>query len=95
MDKSCILPLPKKGDLTKNYRIITLTSIAAKVYDDLHLNRIKCEYEKFFGKIGTIFGKIDSQHDIFRQFVESLNEFVQKISKQHYYSSISPRHLVS
>ena len=35
--KGCILPLPKKGDLglAKNYRGITLTSIAAKIYNAL------------------------------------------------------------
>ena len=33
--KGCILPFPKKGDLglAKNYRGITLTSIAAKMYN--------------------------------------------------------------
>ena len=37
--KGCILPLPKKGDhgLTKNYRGITLTSIATKIYNALHI----------------------------------------------------------
>ena len=40
--KGCILPLPKKGDLglAKNYRGITLTSIAAKIYNALLRNRI-------------------------------------------------------
>ena len=35
--KGCILPFPKKGDLglAKNYRCITLTSIAAKIYNAL------------------------------------------------------------
>ena len=35
--KGCILPLPKKGDLrlAKNYQGITLTSIAAKIYNAL------------------------------------------------------------
>ena len=35
--KGCILPFPKKGDLglAKNYRSITLTSIAAKIYNAL------------------------------------------------------------
>ena len=39
--KGCILPLPKKGDLglAKNYRGITLTSIAAKIYNALLRNR--------------------------------------------------------
>ena len=41
--KGCILPLPKKGDLelAKNYRGITLTSIAAKIYNALLRNRIE------------------------------------------------------
>ena len=46
--EGCILPFPKKGDLgqTSNYRGITLTSIAAKVYNSLLLNRIQPEMEK-------------------------------------------------
>ena len=41
--KGCILHLPKKGDLglVKNYRGITLTSIAAKIYNALLRNRIE------------------------------------------------------
>ena len=41
--KGCILPFPKKGDLVlaKNYRGITLTSIAAKIYNALLRNRIE------------------------------------------------------
>ena len=41
--KGCILPFPKKGDLgiTKNYRGITLTAIAAKVYNALLLSCIQ------------------------------------------------------
>ena len=40
--KGCILPFLKKGDLglAKNYRGITLTSIAAKIYNALLRNRI-------------------------------------------------------
>ena len=39
--KGCILPFPKKGDLglAKNYRGITLTSIAAKIFNVLLRNR--------------------------------------------------------
>ena len=39
---SDIIPLPKKGNLTlhQNYRGISLTSIAAKIYNKLLLNRI-------------------------------------------------------
>ena len=41
--KGCILPFPKKGDLglAKNYRGITLTSIAAKIYNALLRNSIE------------------------------------------------------
>ena len=41
--KGCILPFPKKDDLglTKNYRGITLTSIAAKIYNALRRNHIE------------------------------------------------------
>lgn len=40
--KSCIIPLPKAGDLQQpnNYRGITLSAIASKVYNSLLLNRI-------------------------------------------------------
>ena len=46
--EGCILPFPKKGDLSKtsNHRGITLTSIAAKIYNALLLNRIQPEMEK-------------------------------------------------
>ena len=41
--KGCILPFPKKGDLglAKNYRGITFTFIAAKIYNGLLRNRIE------------------------------------------------------
>ena len=41
--KGCILPFPKKGDLglAKNYRGITRTSIAAKIYNAPIQNRIE------------------------------------------------------
>ena len=41
--KGCILPFPKKGNLglAKNYRGITLTSIAAKIYNALLRNHIE------------------------------------------------------
>ena len=45
---SGIVPIPKKGDLTipENYRGISLTQTAAKVYTRLLLNRIRPELEK-------------------------------------------------
>ena len=50
--KGCILPFPKKGDLglAKNYRGITLTSIAAKIYNALLRNRIEPEIDNIFRK---------------------------------------------
>ena len=46
--RDCILPFPKKGDLgiAKNYRGITLTSIAANIYNALLRNRIEPKIEK-------------------------------------------------
>lgn len=50
--KGCILPFPKKGDLgvTKNYRGITLTAIAAKIYNAMLHNRICPEIENILRK---------------------------------------------
>ena len=43
----CILPFPNKGDLsiTTNYREITLTEIAANIYNLMLLNRIRPEID--------------------------------------------------
>ena len=50
--KGCILPFPKKGDLglAKNYRGITLTSIAAKIYNALLRNCIVPQIDKILRK---------------------------------------------
>ena len=50
--KGCILPFSKKGDLglVKNYRGITLTSIAAKIYNALLHNRIKPKIDNILRK---------------------------------------------
>ena len=50
--KGCILPFPKKGDLglTKNYRGITLTSIAGKIYTALLRNRIEPKIDNILRK---------------------------------------------
>ena len=50
--KGCILPFPKKGDLglAKNYRGITLTSIAAKIYNALLRNRIEPKIDNILKK---------------------------------------------
>ena len=50
--KGCILPFPKKGDLglAKNYRGITLTSIAAKIYNALLQNKIEPKIDNILRK---------------------------------------------
>ena len=50
--KGCILPFPKKDDLglAKNYRGITLTSIAAKIYNVLLRNRIEPKIDNILRK---------------------------------------------
>ena len=50
--KGCILHFPKKGDLglAKNYRCITLTSIAAKIYNALLRNRIEPQIDNILRK---------------------------------------------
>ena len=42
LSRSTIIPLPKKGDLSlpSNYRGITLSALAAKLYNTMLLNRI-------------------------------------------------------
>ena len=50
--KGCILPFPKKGDLglAKSYWGITLTSIAAKIYNALLRNRIEPKIDNILRK---------------------------------------------
>ena len=50
--KGCILPFSKKGDLgfAKNFRGITLTSIAAKIYNALLRNRIEHKIDNILRK---------------------------------------------
>ena len=50
--KGCILPFPKKGDLglAKNYRGITLTSIAVKIYNALLRNRMEPKIDNILRK---------------------------------------------
>ena len=64
MEKGQHLPLsPKKGDLgiAENYRGITLTSIAAKIYNYLLLNRVEPKIEKILWKNQNGFQKNRSQ----------------------------------
>ena len=50
--KGCILPFLKKGDLglAKNYRGVTLTSIAAEIYNALLRNRIEPKIDNILKK---------------------------------------------
>ena len=50
--KGCILPFPQKGDLglAKNYRAITITSIAATIYNTLLRNRIEPKIDNILRK---------------------------------------------
>ena len=65
--KGCILPFPKEGDLgmAKNYRGITLTSIATKIYNALLCNCIEPKIEKILGRTKMAFREIDPQHHKF------------------------------
>ena len=51
-NEGCLLTFPKKGNLalTMNYRGITLTSIASKIYNLMLLNRIRAKIEDIFRK---------------------------------------------
>ena len=57
--KGCTLPFPKKGDLglAKNYRGITLTSIATKIYNALLRNRIEPKIYNILRKNQNGFGR--------------------------------------
>ena len=50
--KGCIFPFPKKGDLrlAKNYQGITLTSIAAKIYNTLLQNHRELKIDNILWK---------------------------------------------
>jgi len=76
--EGCILPFPKKGDLgiPSNYRSITLTAIAAKIYNKLILNRIQPEMEKILRKNQNGFRKSRSttgQILTERRLIEGIN----------------------
>ena len=63
MDEGMHIPFPKKGDLglTKNYRGITLTSIAAKIYNALLRNRIKPKIDNILRKTKMASEEIDQR----------------------------------
>ena len=83
--KGCILPFLKKGDLglAKNYRGITLTSIAAKIYKVLLRNRIEPEINNILRKNKIASEEIDPRPHKYWPSVESLKVYGQKTYKQH------------
>ena len=86
--KGSILPSPKKVDLglAKNYRGITLTSIAAKIYNALLRNRIEPKIDNILRKNQNGFRRNRSTTS-----VESLKAYGQKTYRPHYYLSTLPR----
>ena len=77
--KGCILLFPKKGDLglAKNYRDITLTYIAAKIYNALLRNRIEPKIDYILRKNQNGF-RIDPGPHKYWPSVESLKAYGQK-----------------
>ena len=88
--KGCILPFHKKGDLglAKNYRGITLTSIAAKIYNALIRNRIEPKIDNIRRKNQN---EIDPQPHKYWPSVEYLRAYGQKTYRRHYLLSTLPR----
>ena len=93
--KGCILPFPKNGDLglAKN-RGITLTSIAAKIYNALLRNRIEPKIDNTLGKTKMVSKEIDPRPHKYLPSVESLKAYGQKTYRRHYYLSTLPRPLI-
>ena len=89
MDEGMHPPFSKKGDLglAKNYRGITLTSIAAKIYNALLRNRIEPKIVNILRKNQNVFRRNrsrDSQILIIRRILDGVRA---KIYRQQYYSS--------
>ena len=93
MDEGIHPPFPKKGDLglTKNYRGITLTSIAAKIYNALLRKCIEPKIDNMLRKNQNGFRRnrsTTSQILTIRRILEGVR---QKTYKRHYYLSTLPR----
>ena len=72
--KGCIIPFPKKGDLglAKNYRGITHTSIAAKIYNALLRNRIEPKIDNILRKNQNGFRRNRSTTSQIRRILEGV-----------------------
>ena len=91
--KGYILPFPKKGDLglAKNYRGITLTSIAAKIYNAQLRNRIEPKIDNILRKNQNGFRKNRSTTSQILTIHRILEGVPAKTYRQHYYLSTLPR----
>ena len=79
-------------EIAQNYRCITLTSIAVKIYNALLCNRIEPKVEKILrkNKNGFRWNRFTTSQ------ILTINRILgvrAKTSKQYYYSSTSPRRL--
>ena len=83
--KGCILPFPKKGGprISKNYRGITLTSIAAKIYNALLRNRIEPKIDNILRKNQNGFRRNRSTTSQILTIPESLKVYGQRTYKRH------------
>ena len=92
--KGCIFPFPKKGGLriVKNYQGITLTSIAAKIYNALLHNRIESKIEKILRKNQNSFRRNWSTTSQILTICQILGVHAKTL-RQQCYLSISPRPL--
>ena len=81
MDKRAHLPL--NVGITKNCRVITLTIIAAMIYNALLFTHIRPKVKRFFGKTRKFSDKsIYNSSNSNNVLVRSSKEWMQKISKQ-------------
>ena len=95
--KGCTLPFPKKGDLglAKNYRGITLTSIAAKIYNALLGNRIEPKIDNILRKNQNSFRRNRSTTSLIITICRILEGVrVKKTYRWQYYLSTLPRPLI-
>ena len=87
--KGCILPFSKKGDLglAKNYRGITHTSIAAKIYNALLRNGIEPKIDNILRKNQNGFRRNRSTISQILTIRRILEGVQAKTYKRHYYLS--------
>ena len=78
--KRCTLPFPKKGDLrlAKNYLDITLTSIAAQIYNALLRNRIEPKIDNILRKKQNGFRRNRSMTSLILTIRRSLKVYGKK-----------------